>query len=183
MPRCLPPHAPLSTTPCPAAYHPMPRCLPPHAPLPTASCPAGYHPIHPCGAWRGVLVAVAAVKTRRRLARTLGRVRGAGTGMEPSLGHGRCGSLQWLPARVMSNLPRWHTQRYGRCQNSRYLFGQRRGVPHSRTTCSASRSPSSIPRHRPLRSPATKRSSDLNRYSPDMHLRLDAHLSSYSTTH
>ena len=30
-----------------------------------------------------------------------------------------------------------------------YLFGQRRGVPHSRTTCSASRSPSSIPRHRP----------------------------------
>ena len=83
----------LSTTPCPAVYYPMPRCLPPHAPLPTASCPAGYHPIHPCGAWRGVLVAVAAVKTRRRLARTLGRVRGAGTGMEPSLGYGRCGSL------------------------------------------------------------------------------------------
>ena len=80
------------------------------------------------GARRGVLVAVAAVKTRRRLARTLGRVRGAGTGVEPSLGHGRCGSLQWLPARVMSGLPRWHTQRYGRCQNSRYLFGQRRST-------------------------------------------------------
>ena len=41
-------------------------------------------------------------------------------------------------------------------------------VPLSRTTCSASRSPSSIPRHRPP-SPATKRSSDLNRYSPDIH--------------
>ena len=38
--RCLPPHAPLPTTPCPAVYHPMPRCLPPHAPLPTAPCPA-----------------------------------------------------------------------------------------------------------------------------------------------
>ena len=27
--------------------------------------------------------------------------------------------------RVMSVLPRWHTQRCGRCQNSRYLYGQR----------------------------------------------------------
>ena len=35
MPHCVPPHAPLSTTPCPAGYHPMPRCLPPHAPLAT----------------------------------------------------------------------------------------------------------------------------------------------------
>ena len=25
------------------------------------------------------------------------------------------GSLQWLPVRVMSDLPRWHTQRCGRC--------------------------------------------------------------------
>merc|ERR1712086_247562 len=80
------------------------------------------------GARRGVLVAVAAVKTRRRLARTLGRVRGAGTGLEPSLGHGRSGSLQWLPARVMFDLPRWHTQRCGRCPNSRDLFGQRRST-------------------------------------------------------
>ena len=131
MSRYLPPHAPLSTTPRSAVYHPMPRCLPPHAPLSTTPCPAGYHPIHPCGARSGVLVARsrhAAVKTRRRRARTLGRVRGAGTGMEPSLGHGSGGSLQWLPARVMSDLPRWHTQRYGRCQNSRYLFGQRRST-------------------------------------------------------
>ena len=136
-------------------------CLLPHAPL-LRFCPA--HSAPHTHIWRsegGACCSVAAVKTRRRRARTLGRVRGAGTGMEPSLGHGRGGSLQWLPARVMSGLPRWHTQRYGRCQNSRYLFGQRRGVPHSRTTCSASRSPSSIPRHRP-RSPATKRS-DLNR--------------------
>ena len=28
--RCLPPYSPLSTTPCPAVYHPMLRCLPPH---------------------------------------------------------------------------------------------------------------------------------------------------------
>ena len=127
---------PVCTTTRPhTAYSPMPRWLPPHTPM-----------------WRsegGACCSVAAVKTRRRRARTLGRVRGAGTGMEPSLGHDRCGSLQWLPARVMSDLPRWHTQRYGRCQNSRYLSGQRRGVPLSRTTCSASRSPSSIPSHRP----------------------------------
>jgi hypothetical protein len=41
------------------------------------------------GAREGVLVAVAAVRTRRRLARTSERVRGAGTGLEPSLGYGR----------------------------------------------------------------------------------------------
>ena len=48
MPRCLPPHAPLSTTPCPAGYHPMPRCLPPRALLPTTSCPAVYHSMPRC---------------------------------------------------------------------------------------------------------------------------------------
>ena len=111
--RCLPPHSPLSATPCPAVYHPMPRwlpphstlsttpCLPPHAPLPTTPCPAVYYPMprwlppH-TPMWRsegGACCSVAAVKTRRRRARTLGRVRGAGTGMEPSLGHDRCGSL------------------------------------------------------------------------------------------
>ena len=42
------------------------------------------------------------------------------------------GSLQWLPARVMFVLPRWHTQRCGRCPNSRYLYGQRRGLPPRR---------------------------------------------------
>ena len=46
-------------------------------------------------------------------------------------------------------LPRWHTQRSGRCPNSRYLYGQRRGLPLSSTTCPARRSPSSILRHRP----------------------------------
>ena len=30
--------APLSTTPCPAVCHPMPRCLPPHAPLSATPC-------------------------------------------------------------------------------------------------------------------------------------------------
>ena len=48
MPHCLPPLAPLSTTPCPAVYHPIPRCLPTHGPLSTTSCPAGYHPILRC---------------------------------------------------------------------------------------------------------------------------------------
>ena len=46
-------------------------------------------PVHHQGAREGVLVAVAAVKTRRRLARTSERVRGAGTGLEPSLGYDR----------------------------------------------------------------------------------------------
>jgi len=59
------------------------------------------------------------------------------------------GSLQWLPARVMSVLPRWHTQRCGRCQNSRYLYGQTRALPLSSTTCSARTSPSTILPHRP----------------------------------
>ena len=59
------------------------------------------------------------------------------------------GSLQWLPARVMSVLPRWHTQRCGRCQNSRYLYGQTRALPLSSSTCSARTSPSTILRHRP----------------------------------
>ena len=105
---------------------------------------------------KSLLKKITGKRKRRRVAQTArspvatrARVTRESTGMEPSLGHDRGGSLQWLPARVMSDLPRWHTQRYGRCQNSRYLFGQRRGVPLSRTTCSASRPPSSIPRHRP----------------------------------
>ena len=59
------------------------------------------------------------------------------------------GSLQWLPARVMSDLPGWHTQRCGRCQNSRYPHGQTRTLPLSSTKCSARTSPSTILRHRP----------------------------------
>ena len=65
------------------------------------------------------------------------RVRGAGTGLEPAWDMVVRGSLQWLPARVMCDLPRWHTQRCGRCQNSRYLYGQRRALPLSSSTCSA----------------------------------------------
>eukprot|EP00964_Phaeocystis_antarctica_P067675 scaffold40956_cov45-Phaeocystis_antarctica.AAC.2 len=40
-------------------------------------------------------------------------------------------------ARVMFVLPRWHTQRCGRCLNSRYLYGQRRALPLSSSTRSA----------------------------------------------
>ena len=50
---------------------------------------------------------------------------------------------------VTSVLPRWHTQRCGRCPNSRYLYGQRRGLPLSSPNCTARRSPSTILRHRP----------------------------------
>ena len=45
-PRCLPPHAPLSLTPCPAIYRAMPRYLPPHAPLSIPPCAAIHHPRH-----------------------------------------------------------------------------------------------------------------------------------------
>jgi hypothetical protein len=76
------------------------------------------------------------------------------------------GSLQWLPARVMSDLPRWHTQRCGRCQNSRYLHGQARALPLSSTTCLARTSPRAQSCAIALRSPAPERSSDLKRYSP-----------------
>ena len=40
-----------------------------------------------------------------------------------------------LPARVMSDLPRWHTQRgCGRCQNSRYFWPETRTTSSMRTT-------------------------------------------------
>ena len=53
LPRCLPPHTPLSTTalstpPAPLPTRPMLRCLPPHAPLSTIPCPAAYHPMPRC---------------------------------------------------------------------------------------------------------------------------------------
>ena len=65
------------------------------------------------------------------------------------------GSLQWLPARVMSGLPRWHNQvppaqRCGRCQKPKLPLPQTRALPLSSTTCSAKMSPSTILRHRPL---------------------------------
>ena len=53
---------------------------------------------------------------------------GSRHGLGASLGHDRCGSPLWLPAGAMSVLPRWHTPRCGRCPNSRYLYGQRRGL-------------------------------------------------------
>ena len=42
------------------------------------------------------------------------------------------GSLQWLPARVMSGLPRWHTQRgaAAACQNSPATSTARHGGPY-----------------------------------------------------
>jgi len=85
--------------------------------------------------------------------------------MEPSLGGWDTvagGSLQWLPARVISVLPRWHTQRCGRCQNSRYLHGQTRALPLISTPCLARTSPSTILPHVALRSPAPERSSELS---------------------
>ena len=77
------------------------------------------------------------VKTRRidlHVPRN-GSVRGAGTGLEPSLGYdcSRCrGSLpatmnEWLPARVMCvSSPRYHGIPCGapRCPNSCYIYGR-----------------------------------------------------------
>jgi hypothetical protein len=80
---------------------------------------------------------------------------GSRHGLGPaSLGHGRwrIPAILCLPARVMSDLPRWHTQRCGRCQNSRYLHGQTRALPLSSASTSrrsARTSPSTILRHRP----------------------------------
>ena len=61
------------------------------------------------------------------------------------------GSLQWLPARVMSVLPRWHTQRCGRGQNTRYLYGQTRALPLSSSKYVFGRNVTehTILRHRP----------------------------------
>ena len=73
------------------ALHILPaHWIAPHTGLPrTHLAWKGFTPTTFSGAREGVLVAVAAVKTRRRLARTSERVRGAGTGLEPSLGYGR----------------------------------------------------------------------------------------------
>jgi hypothetical protein len=104
------------------------------------------------GARKGVLETVAAVRTRRRHVSYVVPRNGSGEparAWSPAWDTVAGGSLQWLPARVMSGLPRWHTQRCGRCQNSRYLYGQTRALPLSSTTCSARTSPSTILRHRP----------------------------------
>ena len=84
------------------------------------------------------------------------------------------GSLLWLPARAMCVLPRWHTQPAVRpLQNSRYLYpskardadyllGPRRTT---RTTCSATEYHRAQSCAIALRSPASERTSDLQRYS------------------
>jgi hypothetical protein len=81
---------------------------------------------------------------------------GPGAQQEPSLGYDRRGSLQWLPARVMFILSRWHTQR--RCGRWRpaaktpACTSTARHVPPtslSSSNCSARTSPSTILRDRP----------------------------------
>ena len=76
-------------------------------------------PVHHQGAREGVRVAVAAVKTRRRLARTSERVRGRrhGLGAQPGIRSfaDPCNGFQL--ARVMCVLPRWHTPGLG---NTKY---------------------------------------------------------------
>jgi len=77
------------------------------------------------------------------------------------LGHDRRGSLQWLPARVMSDLPRWHTQGNAAAaktpatptaRHGPYLLVRLRVRPerHRAQSCAIA-----------LRSPAPERSSDL----------------------
>ena len=80
---------------------------------------------------------------------------GPGAQQEPSLGYDRRGSLQWLPARVMFVLSRWHTQR--RCGRWRpaaktpACTSTARHVPTSLSSsnCSARTSPSTMLRDRP----------------------------------
>ena len=76
-------------------------------------------------------------------------VRGAKQGHGARPGYDRCGSPPWLRAGVMSDLPRWHTQRSGRCPNSRYPHGERRLQLERRPRRLASRTPCSYLRHRP----------------------------------
>ena len=86
----------------------------PRRPPPGTLCPA-----HTFGARKGVLETVAAVRARRRHVSHLVTGPGSRHGLGASLGYDRCGSPRWLSAGVMSVLPRWHTQRSGRCPNSR----------------------------------------------------------------
>ena len=105
-------------------------------------------------------------KPRGQIARASSTVRGAKQGHGARPGYDCRGSPPWLLAGVMYGLPRWHTQRSGRCPNSRYLYGQRRVLPLSSTTCPARKN---VTEHNPscaiaLRSPASERSPDLSRY-------------------
>ena len=89
-------------------------------------------------------------------------------GMEPARDMVARGSQLWLRAGVMSDLPRWHTQRSGRCPNSRYPPGERRLQPERRPRRLASRTPCSYLRHRPpANSPQRVPSTGLIRYSPE----------------
>ena len=87
-------------------------------------------------------------------ARVSSTVRGAKQGHGARPGHDCRGSPPWLRAGVTFDLPRWHTQRSGRCPNSRYPHGERRLQPERRPRRSASRTPCTYLRHRrPANSP------------------------------
>ena len=73
-------------------------------------------------------------------------------GARPGYDRGR--SPPWLLAGVTSDLPRWHTQRNGRCPNSREPHGERRLQPERRPRRPARRTSCTYLRHRrPTNSP------------------------------
>ena len=93
------------------------------------------------------------VRTLREDCHVLPRVRGAKHGHGACLGYDRRGSPPWLPAGVTFGLPRRHTQRSGRCPNSRLLAGQRRRQRQPTPTCGTATSPTAIVHHRPPTTP------------------------------
>ena len=91
-----------------------------------------------------------------------GRVRGAGTGLEPAWDMFRRGSPLWLPAGVMFGLPRWHAPSGADAAQtpatSISTARERRGLPlNSRISCAASRTPRVQSYAIALRSPASER--------------------------
>ena len=74
------------------------------------------------------------------------------------------GSLQWLPARVTSDLPRWHTQRCGRRRGKLpLLLRPDTGGPYLLVRIPVRPEHDRVQSYAiTLRSPASERSSDLN---------------------
>ena len=70
-------------------------------------------------------------------------------GLESARDTTRRGPLQWLLARGSCGLPRRHPSGAAAAQNSRGPFGLNPGLPPPRPRTGASRTTSSIPRHRP----------------------------------
>ena len=160
---------------------PRPRDMPLHTRNKTPETSPHTHTL--TGAGGGTLMTPRAGENPAgRVARVLSTVRGARKGVGARPGYDR-GVHPAGSTGVASGLPRWHTQRSGRCQNSRKPHGERRPP----TTCAAHESNTSgqkDPVHIPAPSPsgqlATARSTGLNRISPEFHHRARPSYFSYT---